>query len=442
MNIRTLEACDVLVCGGGPAGFCAAVAAARTGAKTALVEKFGMAGGTLTVLGNNSIDMFVNPHRGEDRMVIQGIGWEFVRRLNAMGEAAVPDMNAPFTSNQQYGIRVKPLSAAKLMDDMLLEAGVKLYYCQGAADVETAAEGDRTRVTGVLISTKAGLARIPAKFVVDCTGDGDICTWAGNPFESGGEDGALQPGTLRYYLWGSATREEIQRGDEMLWNDRQEGRLTWEDLLYGANFGAILYSNGDNRNHVMDLNSADSDSRTAAEIEARRRLCLVSDAIKRIGTNVTIAGTAPEVAPRESRRIMGDKLLTAEDWIGCRMAPDAVCYTFWHIDIHAKGQYQKNHVYLNGPETPSIPLGCLTPKTLTNVMVAGRCISGDRAAVSATRVKATCMATGEAAGTAAALAAQKNSADVREATADEVRAALAKAGAIVPGLNEPVKFAL
>lgn len=440
MNMKSEKAYDVIVCGAGPAGFCAAIAAARLGAKTIIVEKFGMPGGTLTVLGNNSIDMFVNPFHGDNRMIITGIPWEYVKKLYEKGEASVPDMNAPFVCNQQYGVKVRPLAAAALMDDMLLESGVHICYCQDAVDVETENADGKVRVTGIVISTKSGLEHISAKYVIDATGDGDICTWAGNPYECGGEDGSLQPGTLRYYLSGTASAEEIERGNKLFRLEREQGVLTEDDLLYGADFAAILNSNGDNRDHVMGLNSADSDSRTFAEIEARKRLCVLNDAIRRTGAPVYIAGTAPESASRESRRIIGDYIMTADDWVSCRCAEDAVCYTYWHIDIHAPGDYQSKHVYLRGPETPSVPLRCLIPVSLSNVLVAGRCISGDRASVSAMRVKASCMAMGQAAGTAAALAVSHNVHDIRKVCPAEVRRSLAESGAVVPGISEPQKF--
>ena len=115
-----METYDIIVCGAGSAGFCAAVAAARMGAKTALVEKYNTPGGILTVLGNNSIDQFNNPFIADKKMVITGIGWELVLRLHKEGYARIPDMNAPRENHEQYGVKVNPVAAAKIMDDMLL----------------------------------------------------------------------------------------------------------------------------------------------------------------------------------------------------------------------------------------------------------------------------------------------------------------------------------
>jgi len=431
MNIRELGQYDVVVAGAGPAGFAAAVSAARAGAKTALLEKYGMAGGTLTVLGNNSVDEFINPHKSGDRQVIRGVAWEFVRRLADMGYAEIPDFDAPFRSHQQYGVKVNPAAAAKLMDDMLLESGAELFYSQPVVEVEA----ENGRISSVILSTKSGLGRVRGKFFIDTTGDGDLCTWAGADYEIGGEDGDIQPGTLRYYLSGGADAAAIARGNEIFRQEVVAGNLTEHELLYGADFASILHSGGDNRNHVFDLNSADSASRTRAEIASRRQILRIMDALARTQTGVQVSGLAPEVAPRESRRILCDGYLTAEDYISCRRAEDAVCYTYWFIDIHAAGEYRAQHVYLKGENTPSIPLSCLIPRGLKNVLVAGRCISGERAAVSAVRVKASCMAMGQAAGCAAALAVNADKAEIRDVSAADVRRALAASGAVVPGLN-------
>ena len=111
---------DIIVCGAGSAGFCAAVAASRQGRKVALVERYNTPGGIMTVLGNNSIDQFNNPFKKEKKMIIKGIGWEFVRRLEIDGFAVIPDQNAEYMYHWQYGVKVNPVAAAKVMDDLSL----------------------------------------------------------------------------------------------------------------------------------------------------------------------------------------------------------------------------------------------------------------------------------------------------------------------------------
>ena len=288
---------DVIVCGSGSAGFCAAIAAARCGASVAIVEKYNTPGGILTVLGNNSIDQFNNPFRNDKKMIIEGIGWEFVLRLYRDGFARIPDMNALYREHSQYGVKVNPVAAAKVMDDMLSEAGVKLFYGQPVVDVVT----ERRSVKSVMIATKDGLLELEAKIFIDCTGDGDVAHLAGAVTCSGDSNGVFQPGTIRYY-----PAVNPQNDDKIL------------------NFG-------DNRNHVK-IDVTNSDAITDAEIISRRMLYCEMQKGKQI------MAAAPAVAAREGRRIKGLSTMTQEDYMEGKQYPDSVCYTFWFIDIHREGK--------------------------------------------------------------------------------------------------------
>lgn len=377
---------DVIVCGAGCAGFCAAVAAARMGARTALVERYNGPGGILTVLGSNSIDQFNDPFRKDRKMVIGGIGWEMVRRLHKDGFARIPDMDAPYERHDQYGVKADPVAAAKVMDDMLLESGVDLYYGQSMVEAESA-EG---RIRSIRIATKRGLKRLEAKLFIDCTGDGELGAFAGASFAAGDGSGTFQPGTLRYYPL-------MEAGDP---------------------------DNGDNRNHIP-LDVTDSDSVTRAEIASRRLL------YGQMLRGRKLLGAAPAVAPREGRRLAGLTELKSEDYCAGRVFPDSVCYSFWFVDIHREGQAAYIR-YITHGNTPTVRLSNLISKDLTNLMMAGRCVSSDRETNSALRVKASCMAMGQAAGTAAAMAVREGilPKDVRP---EALLEALDRSGAIIPG---------
>ena len=383
-----MENYDIIVCGAGCAGFCAAVAAARMGAKTALVEKYNTPGGILTVLGNNSIDQFNNPFAAEKKMVITGIGWEFVLRLHKEGYARIPDMNAPRRNHEQYGVKVNPVAAAKVMDDMLLESGVALYYGQGVVDAETS-DG---RIDSILISTKSGLKRLKAKVFIDCTGDGDLAAFAGAAFLAGDGKGVFQPGTLRYY-------PAVDAEDKIL-------------------------NYGDNRNHVP-INVTDSDSITQSEIASRK---MIFEQMKR---GDKIMAVAPAVAPREGRRIRGITEMNVDDYYNGKVFEDSVCYSYWFVDIHREGQaaYIK---YITHDKTPTIRLSSMISGDISNLMMAGRCVSSDRETNSSLRVKASCMAMGQAAGTAAAIAV-RDGVDPGKVPADKVKQTLDQTGAIIPG---------
>ena len=444
MHILSGKQYDVIVCGCGSAGFCAAIQAARAGMKTAVVEKYGMPGGTLTVMGNNSIDQFNNPFRTSKKMIIQGIGWEFVQRLARMGYAVIPDMNAEYRVHWQYGVKVNPVAAAKLMDDYFVEQNIDVYYNQPAVSVEAGSDGNGTHVDSVILATKSGLTRLTASAFIDCTGDGDLCVWAGADYECGGEGlGELQPGTLRLYLKKTEdvdlSEPEQERAKVAIAEAIAEKRLFPGDL-FCREVIPLLKSMGDNINHIPGFNSADSDSKTFGEMEGRRSALRLMDVLKKAGIPAEIISCAPEVAPRESRRILCDGYITCDDYINCRLFPDSICYSFWFIDLHRPGSEGNHIVYLKDGRTPSIPLSVMIPRGLTNVFVAGRCISGDRLANSAIRVKASCMAMGQAAGAAAAVAVRSNHGESRRIDLTEVKKLLAENDAVVPGYIEPKEF--
>lgn len=382
----------LIVAGGGCAGFCAAVAAARMGVRTALIEKYHMPGGILTVLGSNSIDQFNNPFIEENKMVIAGIGWELVRRLEKDGFAHVPDMNAPRQNHEQYGVKVNPVAAAKVMDDMLTESGVHLFYGQTLADAET----ENGRITAVTVTTKAGLKRLTGDLFIDCTGDGDLAAFAGAAFIPGDGKGTFQPGTIRYYP------------------------------AVGPDGNTL--NPGDNKNHVS-LDPLDSDAITRAEIAARQMI------YQQMLSGEKIIAIAPAVAPREGRRILGRTKMNMGDYCAGRVFKDSVCYSYWFVDIHRENE--PAHIqYITHPNTPTIRLSAMIAKDLDNLMMAGRCVSSDRATNSALRVKSSCMAMGQAAGTAAAIALQTG-VPVHQVPAAHVREVLDQNGAIIPGKEIP-----
>jgi hypothetical protein len=288
----------------------------------------------------------------------------------------------------QYGVKVNPVAAAKVMDDMLIESGVSLYYGQSAVDAETSGG----RIESILISTKAGLKRLRAKIFIDCTGDGDLAAFSGAGFAAGNGKGVFQPGTLRYY-------PAVDADDKIL-------------------------NYGDNRNHVK-LDVTDSDSITRSEIASRKMI------FEQMKKGDRIMAVAPAVAPREGRRIAGLTEMKVEDYCAGRVFEDSVCYSYWFVDIHRDGQPAFIQ-YITHEKTPTIRLSAMISRDISNLMMAGRCVSSDRETNSSLRVKASCMAMGQAAGTAAAVAV-RNGLDAAKVPADAVREALDQNGAIIPG---------
>jgi hypothetical protein len=220
---------------------------------------------------------------------------------------------------------------------------------------------------------------------------------------SGDGHGNFQPGTIRFY-----PAVPADASDKIL------------------NFG-------DNCNHVsMDVTS--SDSLTKSEIAARR---LLYDAMM---NGDRIMGSAPAVAPREGRRIKGISTMNIDDYFSGKQYEDSICYTFWFVDIHKDGE-PSEIVYLRHENTPSVRLSAMISAEFDNLMMAGRCISSDRKTNSAIRVKASCMAMGEAIGTAAAFAIENN-VKPKDISIDGLKRKLSRNGAIVPGICDGEEFVL
>ena len=180
------------------------------------------------------------------------------------------------------------------------------------------------------------------------------------------------------------------------------------------------------------MNASDSGSLTRAEILARRHLMRLIKTVRISGLTNPFIAAAPAIGIRESRHILGNTVMTEEDYLNRRLYDDAVCYTYWFIDVHRTGQ-AAHIIYLHDEKTPTVSLGALCPARLNNMFVAGRCVSADRACSSAIRVKASCMAMGQAAAAAAAVYLREEKAKtIHEVSAKSVCKLLSREGAIVP----------
>lgn len=428
---------DVVVVGGGTAGFCAAIAAARNGAKTCVIERFGAFGGTMTLGGVNAPALF----HAHGRQIIAGIGWELMTRLAEKGHASLP--KPPFTDRHPLlAVEINPFHCAQEMDEMALEAGVDIRFHQQAAHAET----ENGMVTAIAVLTAEGMEKISAKTFIDCSGDGSLCAMAGAQFELSEE---LQPATLNFYLSGQTEdADDVSAVRQKYEEALKSGELAPEDV-WGGGIGSFVHGRGRrdsrgfryqqnpgcNANHVYPFNGASALSRTKGEIEGRRSIARL---VKWINKNIKgcesayVKTVAPTVSARESRRIIGNAYITGDDYINGVSDENSVCYSFYPIDVH-RGDTKSaldNEFHREGL-VPGIPYGALCAKGFQNLLMAGRIASGDRRAQSAYRVQASCMAMGEAVGTAAAMAAKENT-PAAEIDVQALRAILKKNGAIVP----------
>lgn len=427
---------DVAVAGGGPAGVCAALAAARRGKKVVLVEQMGFMGGVHTASGVNGIGGW--QHDLDGRPLIGGIPRELMYRLAKLGGADTNAVENVFQHRHErptyregglgcYWINGNPDYMKILLDRMLTEADVKVVL--HASAVRPIMEGKR--VCGLFMESKSGRQAILAKVVVDATGDGDIAARAGAEFELGREkDGFCQPMSMIFTVGAGAAPElyynpwEDQSHLPPLARDRyraaiqkarDEGEITFNPNDIFCAETPINPQHDDicsvNFTRIQRLTPTNCDDYTKAEMLGREQVLEALHFMKRyvIGNeDAFLVNIPPVIGTRESRRILGNAYLTGEDIRGGKHYDDVIARAIYMIDTHnptAVGE--PSHLeYLDQPY--DIPYGSLVPRNVQGILTAGRCISGDTVALSSFRIMATCYSTGEAAGAAAALCAEDN----------------------------------
>lgn len=419
MKIAVERECDVLVCGGGTAGLGAAVAAARRGARTILLEKNGFCGGIVVSSLVHTFDGARNC-RNHEQLVVGGIPKEVIDRLNRRHGLALDD-NPPETLN------FDPEAMKLVGDEMLVEAGVTLYYHLFAV----AAIRDGDRVNAVLAAGKEGLWQIRAHTIIDTTGDGDIAYFAGAPYEKHAQ---LQTMSQHFRVGGLT-------GDRT-WHDLEQACRLTLDRAYAENrapkYGGpwvIRIRSGEITLNCTRLygDGTKTEDLTHAERQGRQDAALMLELFRESipdFRHAHILTSGPEIGVRETRRILGDYQMTAADILECRPQHDPIALGSWPIDIHPADGRVGVHPHKEDPPAPyPIPLRALVVRDLANVLVAGRCLSATHEAHGSTRVSGTAMATGQAAGTVAAIAAEAQQL-IRSVPYHRVAEELRQAGAL------------
>ncbi len=414
---------DVAVIGGGPAGICAAAQAARAGANTLLIEKTGLLGGQIT---SGGVDRPAQFH-ARGKQVVAGIGWDLVARAISLAggdpSAFLPDAS---DSKPPRGVLVNiPLFAA-VADECVLDSGAMLLFHTMLASVQD--DGDAWTLT---LCGKEGLHEVAADVIVDCTGDANAAELAGCELVKPDE---MQPATLVVAAAGYRVEDlDLDAIEAAAEAAIERGELLPTDFGWvSPPAGSWLRNYGGNRLHVTDVDGSTSEGRTEAEIEGRRSMMRLYRFFRSQPglEDFRIAWIAPECGIRETVTIQGRKTITLDDYSSGRLWEDAVCYSFYPIDLHLPTGIQGGTIEEGA--IPTIPRGAMLPVGVDRLVVAGRCIAGDRLANSSYRVQAPCMATGQAAGAMAALAADRCS-DIEELPMADIYDILRQHGAIIPG---------
>jgi len=441
---------DVLVVGGGNAGCAAAIAAARHGARTLLVERYGFLGGTATAA---MVGPWMTFHSGNER-IVGGIAEEIVERLMLKGGSP-----GHLHDSSDYVATITPFDPEihkALLLEMMREAGVTLLLHAYFLSCEV----DGASVTGATFATIGGTRAFRARVVIDATADALVAASAGVPTQQGDERGRVQPATLIFRLshvnleklaeYVRNNPDEIRSslpveqrtpaaltavaGLHTLWQRaRDEGIVDVPRELVSFFISPYPDEVTVNMTRVVDVDPLDPDDLTRAEIESRLQTVQLFNFFRRCVPgfeNSRIAATGTQVGIRESRRIVGRYTFTRDDVLAGRKFEDAVARSAYPIDVHnPTGSGTKTERLAPG-DSYQIPYRCLVPINREQLLVAGRCISTTHEALASTRLTPTVMALGQAAGTAAAFACERGI-RVGEIDARALRAQLAADGVLL-----------
>ena len=450
-DVPVIAHVDVLVVGGGPSGIGAAVGAARTGAKTTLVEHYGFVGGAATagLVGPFMTSFSKDGHT----QIIGGVFDELVRRMEEICGAVHPERVRAGSAEAGYYVfghdHVTPFEpeALKLVaDEMLEESGVHLLY--HTTFIEPLMDGQWIR--GAVIHNKSGLQAITAQVVIDCTGDADVAHRAGVPTLKGrSQDGLTQPMTMffrvanvndevvdayvdqhpeeRGRLFHSIVETAKRQGDFPIMRDKAGIYRTQEKGVWRVN-----------TSRLQGLDGTDASDLAYAELHGRKQVHILMRFFRKYlpgFENATLMDTAVQIGVRETRRIIGEFTLTAADLSSGKHFDDVIVLGSFPIDLHpAVGDGGGTDTGLAmGLETATvyeIPYRCLVPKEIEQLLVAGRSVSGTREAIAAIRIMPTCIALGHAAGVAGAIAVA-DEAPVRDIEIDKLHRILLSQGVIL-----------
>ena len=406
--------CDVMVAGGGPGGICAAVSAARNGADTLLVERYGYLGGMATAGGVNP---FMTRFAGGETIIL-GIFDEIVQRLTVKGAYARPRCVNSF-DKEIFKI---------VADEICAESGVRLLFhsfVSGAAVSDGAIEN-------VSVTSKSGIQQATAKVYVDATGDADLAYLAGAPCEKGRDgDGLVQPMTLCFRMGGVDLDRmpSFAEMDRIYLKGREDGKHDCPKNTIGDTCPLRESEVNFNLTRIINADATKVEDLTMAEIEGRRQIAKLVPFLQQNMPgfeHAYLEDIAAQIGIRETRRVMGEYVMTAEDIRTARKFDDCIARGSYPVDIHDPKGGGTQMESLKPGESYDIPYRSLVPNSIDNLLIAGRPISSTHEAHSAIRIMPICSAIGEAAGAAAALCVKQRTTPRGLAYADLRQALLAQ----------------
>lgn len=397
---------EVIVCGGGPAGVAAALAAARTGAKTRLFEVHGCLGGIWT----SGLLCWILDHQNKT-----GFMAELLRTLDARGARGRSKGGRPSNAYDPEAMKL-------VLEELCAEAGVVVQY---HTRVCAAARDGGGRLTRIVTESKSGREAFAARCFVDCTGDGDVGALAGCTFDLGHpQTGQLQPMSLMALVAGLDATEidafyrDDDSGDWAGPKDRLREAMQKAGGSPSYAKPTLFHLRDDlfalMTNHEYGVKGIDAADTTKATLSARREVNRLVDGLRSLGgpwSEARIVATAEQIGVREGRRLRGRYTVTADDLREGRTQPDAVCRVTFPVDIHATDPAKQKGIEAAPVKARpyDVPLRALIAKDVDGLLMAGRCISGDFVAHASYRVTGNAVAMGEAAGAVAALAATRRS---------------------------------
>lgn len=379
-DIPIVRDVDVIIVGGGPAGFNAAIASARNGAQTVLIERLGYLGGTATASLMACINGFRNQVEPDTTQTVRGIAEEIVlmmKGMHGLGKSPYPQKYYPTLPGQmEYSYAIDTEKFKYVVLKLCVQAGVHLMLHNRFCEVIL----DHGKLKGIIVENKSGRQAITAKVVVDASGDGDVAARAGAPY------------------WQIKSDEAPRLNDALMY--RIQFGAQRPEAPFACDFGtnAVVWGPG-----AEPINGVDADQLSQAEVQTRMQVFADFETKQKRHPELkdaVVLETPPLLGIRQTRFIEGDYKLTAEDALNGNRFDDVVA-----ISSCAVIAYYGYRRYLEH-EGYDIPYRCLLPKDVENLLTAGRCISSEQQPYESHRAMVPMMAIGQAAGTAAALSAK------------------------------------